>query len=415
MGPGGFIVEFDVEKAFNTVGLRVEDVFAHVQKVVTKEFGTEFFTSLVNVFGTTDAPPSFAVLANSIWWLLALAPQELLRKLESHLFFVDNFWAFLPRAVLGTDPAAKALDVLNAVRTFLQELGVPYHDDRVSQSFEALGWAFGSSPQPWVGFKEDKHSLALAILAWLKRQQKLELKNLQRAKGFMRWLAAPFPALRSLITELQKAETMAGMSGKSQPMSPEIYSSLETLEEFLAAVPPNHKTFIHKGLISSARPDFVLRCDASGVEGLGWGCLNFGSFQLYRGIWTTREYDDSLREKTSSSTFLETLAFYKSLERALRSVAGKLILLETDSADLVAILAKGWSADPKTNQIVTKIVLLLAVRSCALRARQIRREWNMASDDLSKGKLEVLPSHLLAEVGSEQAKRFLGSLACSRE
>jgi hypothetical protein len=126
VGPEAEVLEFDVKTAFNTMAVRLQDLHAFVQKVVTEQHGTEYFTSLVNVFGTTDAPPGFASLAVTLWWILQSSEVALLKLMKCITFYVDNFWGFLSRDTLKSSadetlPSAKA--VFQALLEELDRLG----------------------------------------------------------------------------------------------------------------------------------------------------------------------------------------------------------------------------------------------------------------------------------------------------
>jgi hypothetical protein len=253
--------------------------------------------------------------------------------------------------------------------------------------------------------------LALALLDWIPRQNQLSLTQIQQVKGFFRWVTAGFPALRAYLEPIQVMENIATASRRHQRLSPEVLSSVDLIRTFLEKIPPGHKQLLHPGLLPSARPQATIRTDASGKEGKGWGCLDFFYKKLYHGLFTPQEFRESLRTETSSSTFLELLGVLKSLQRALPGLANKLILLEIDADNAVLILGKGWSRDPATNNVVTRIVSLLAMHNCVLRSRQIPRGYTMAADDLSKGERgPKLLDHLIEEVGPTLAKEFYASL-----
>jgi hypothetical protein len=192
VGPGGYVLGFDVKKAFNTLLTKEKDLHAYIQYVTTKAFGKQYFVSLINTFGSTDSPPAWQLFANVVWWLFQTAPEAALRLLKIMLFYVDNFWGFLPLDVLGPCPEEKALEINSAVHDLLDRLNLPFHEDFCGQFFEGLGSAIGTVPAPFISFKPGKRTLSLAFMDWLPRQQSLSLKDLQRAKGFFTWIAATF-------------------------------------------------------------------------------------------------------------------------------------------------------------------------------------------------------------------------------
>jgi hypothetical protein len=116
------------------------------------------------------------------------------------LFYVDNFWGFLPLSALGPNPGDKALKIFLALQNFLNELKVPFHEHFFGQTFEAIGWNFGTTPAPWIGFKPVKRRLALAVLEWLPQQAQLDLKPLQQVKGLLVCNGSPQPCLASDLT-----------------------------------------------------------------------------------------------------------------------------------------------------------------------------------------------------------------------
>jgi hypothetical protein len=230
---------------------------------VTKAFGKQYLVSLINTFGSTDSPPAWQLFANVVWWLFQTAPEAALRLLEIMLFYVDNFWGFLPLDVLGPCPEEKALEINSAVHDLLDRLNLPFHEDFCGQFFEGLGSAFGTVPAPFISFKPGKRTLALAFMDWLPRQQSLSLKDLQRAKGFFTWIAATLPVLRPFIAQVQALENAASRSRRPMMPTAEFKRALNIMKRIMLLFPEGHRFVLHRGYLPTAAPDLVLRTDAS--------------------------------------------------------------------------------------------------------------------------------------------------------
>jgi hypothetical protein len=407
-GPGAVIIPFDVESAYNTLFLNKDDLHEYVQMIATDDHGVELFVSLVNTFGTCDAPEVWQAFAALLKWSLETAvPLLALHRLIIH--YVDNYWCFLPARFIPPEQSAQQIG--EAIFQHLDSLGVPFHENSIGTEVEAIGWRFGSLPRPWFGFKPGKRALALVLLEHLDEQKRLSLEVLQRAKGLLLWVSQLFVMLRPLVAVIQDVENKAARSGWPQANTPEVQQALRQASRVLASFSPDCKLFVHPGLLPEAPPDVVLRSDASGIEEHGLGVINVTEHKFFCRRWTEREFVRAKETKGGavSSTFLEAVALLQGV-KAFAS-ADSLIEAETDSDNLRLAMERGWARHKPTNAVIADIIVHVSALNSVLRVRQILRHENQACDHLSHlllaaGDVERLQKFLADEFGADAATLF---------
>jgi hypothetical protein len=405
-GPGATIIPFDVRKAYNTLFIRLQDLHEYVQQIESSH-GLEYFVSLVNTFGTKDAPEEWQAFASLLKWSLetsaALSP---LHRLVLH--YVDNYWCFLPVRFIPQSQSANAIG--QAIFDHIRSLGVPYHDHSIATEVVAIGWRFGSVPAPWFAFKPGKRALGIVLLEYLSSLERLSLKVIQSAKGFLLWLSQLFKMLRPHITPLQDLENAVVRSG--WPQKPQSFrNAVVQARHLLASFPPDHLFIIHPGMLPEAPPDVVLCVDASGIESHGLGIVDVTGRRYLSRQWTTQEVADARLTLTGavSSTHFEAVALLCGILKF--AVPNSLIEVQTDSDNLRLLAEKGWARAKPTNDTLLRAVNHLSGMNSLLRVRQVPRECNRSADCLSH--LPSQPSELLAlfrlfaeEFGSEAASLF---------
>jgi hypothetical protein len=410
-GPGAFIIAFDVKSAYNTLFTRKEDLNAYVQRIFTEEFGEEFFTSLVNTFGTTDSPPAWQAFANVLKWVLETARVlEPLHRMIAH--YVDNYWSFL--ALRHIPPGMSALQIGAALFTLLDSISVEYHETSVATEFEAIGWLFGSSPSPWVAFKPGKRELALVLLESFQTQPDLTVGDLEQAAGFFSWLAQVFKMLKPHLGEIHRLKAVAQGNKLTLRVAPSpafrlsVGEALRVLKQF----PAGSKLALHPGMLPAASPSLVIRTDASGIRHHGLGAVNVTRRVLLCRQWSPDQLAaaESPSTKELSSTCLEAFALLVALQKFIES--NSLILCEVDSDDLASAFRKGSSSSAEINLVLSDIVELVSANNSVLRVRQILRDENQTSDCLShliksQTDIDELTLILIDEFGSDAANQFI--------
>jgi hypothetical protein len=407
-GPGATIIPFDVQKAYNTLFLRVEDLHEYVQQLFTATHGLETFVSLVNTFGTKDAPEEWQAFAAILKWSLETAePLSALHRLI--IRYVDNYWCFLPLRFIPTGQSPHSIG--HAIFDHIRSLGVPFHDHSISTEVEAIGWRFGSLPAPWFAFKPGKRALAVVLLEHLRSLDRLSLKCIQSAKGFLLWLSQLFKMLRPHLTSLQDLENQAVRTGWPQKPGQGFRNAVTHALHLFGSFPPDHKFFVHPGMLPEAIPDVLLRTDASGLESHGLGAINVTDRQYLCRSWTEGELVNARLTKTGavSSTYLEAVALLSGVLKFAKP--DSLIEVETDSDNLRLLVESGWARSKPANDALLRIFEHLGALNSILRARQIPRECNKSSDFLShlpSGPQELLELNRLfiEEFGPTAASEF---------
>jgi hypothetical protein len=411
-GPGAIIVAFDVRAAYNTLFVKRSDLNAYVQHIFTSEFGSEFFVSLTNTFGTTDAPTEWQCFANLLKWTIesepSLAP---FRRLVAH--YVDNFWSFL--APRNLPPGVKPIQLGANLFAHLDSLGVPYHETSVSTEFDAIGWRFGSLPQPWVAFKAGKREQALVLLESFATATSLTTSELEHAAGFLSWLAQVFTMLKPHLTEVHRLKAIAEAATITHRVAPTAAFLLSASQatQILHAFPADAKLTLHPGMLSSATPDLATRSDASGIPAHGYGAVNITKRTLLAKQWSQDQLERARADSALgelSSTCLEAFALLGALQAFIEP--NQLIEAEVDSDALASALARGSSSSREINIVISDIIVLVSKHNCALRVRQIPRDYNQVADCLSHlinshADLVRLDSLLTQEFGDQAAKDFI--------
>ena len=281
LGPGTVVISGDVKGAFRTLNIPLKSIFSHMTSVVTRKYGREYFVMITHTFGNLDAEAGWQLLANVIAWIATtdVSSGQHAYLLKYLIYYVDNFWFFLPPHIIQSDPNAVE-HAKTAFDNFFQDLlGAPMHEQTWTTEFDAIGWAFSTQP-PGQKLKPGRHALAIMLLDYLLANQSstIDADLLDGTKSLFAWIGAGVPVLKVYIKALFDVNPDEGQ------FTPEIWSSITFLRNLLAngiiqndgffPIQPWHK-FGHP-------PDHHWRTDASCIDGAG--VIHYTKRTLYGSI-----------------------------------------------------------------------------------------------------------------------------------
>lgn len=413
-GPGVYQVSGDIPACFrrNFTALRLRCL--QVYRIVTTEFGTEFFVDLANPFGWTVSEWGHQTTLAMMLWVLRQ------RGLGDTLAFVDNF--FLIRHH-GHGPTLQRTQVVFD-RAF-SDMGVPLHERSSGATLEkGLGWMwdFGgcidASPgRPTMICAEDKYGFFCRILAAAREVVESEkpfmsLKEVEKIVGFMNFIKDGFPMGRGHMGGLRHVLASGSEAAHRQHVSASRYMC--KLDGAAAeAVRFWHVRFsgwdrrcpAMMGFSPLSPAEYFGRVDAAPLWGCGGICYNVKTTELqgFYHKWTAAEAAEALEGVQVVSTgVVEAYGARFWAQHFLPQCKGSRVHLEMDNEAAVCALRKAYSPKLRMLEAVRGVWEAVADGFICLRVVHILGAiFNKVADALSRGWIAEAKCLARAEFGVE--------------
>ena len=389
--PEALVLTFDIRAAYNTLTIAPEDLWAFVIHIKTLEHGDEYFTDLVQPFGTLDAEQSWQLFAAIFMWLLRFSREHALFRIAFH--YVDNIHIIIPRDMLKPNRAMAQAQASSLLKHFLSDLNIPYHEWEEGTTFPSLGFVWNSSP-PSIALKEGKHALGLALLLHLQNPATiLDADLLDKTLGLFSWASTYMTTLSPYVNEIRflanslKRSHMHNHRNASANRTHAFIEGAALLHTALERLNPDNPIPLLLSSSPLATPAQTWRCDAGTTNGAGG--VNFSSNLYFTHPWGPTELAAGMRTLTMSSTFMEALGALLCVLCWLPT--DSLIVIEVDSKCLADAWTRGSSNNVSTDLVLRQLRLIALEHRTTIVFRHIHRRFNRLADALSELDLEVNP------------------------
>ena len=397
-GPRSRVSVRDIPKCFRTLKVAAHLLFLFVYRVVTVEFGVEYFTDLCFPFGWGPSEWSWVACGAIIDWCLYVLG---VRMQYRH---VDNYFQFL-----GAVPDVDALAKSKHADVCFARLGVPLHEqeDAVA-SFTGSGWEWSTdcADGEWsmvMICPLDKYQAYSSWVSEWVRLPTLSEKQLEKAGGVLMYVATGLPAVRAYVSPLLHAKSAlkqcrlrTGVVRKAAK-APVVQEALLACELFLSGW--DRRCPIVAGFGPCFRAAFrgwVDGCtdmtEVDSVPCIG-GCLydeSSGVMDAFIHVLTPAEVELSTRSVSLSVPYIETLGAVIWFELYGRRCRAARVLLAVDSDTAQQVLSAMFSVDPLLLGLARRYRELLARDFIVARVRSVVGDlFNRVADDLSHDRVQV--------------------------
>jgi hypothetical protein len=340
-GPGILAWTADIPNCFRLNHLNAALLSLFVYKVITSEYGTEWFVDLATPFGWAPAEWGWQCMLALILWAFHKA------GLPEMIAYVDNFFYLMHPAAGGTH--AKA--VFKRIDSVFTRLGIPLHERMNGKWFKGLGWMWDTSPDPGppcMVCADDKHAHMLRKLPEWAAAKALPYHELEVESiiGFLQWISAGFPAglphlayLRVCLSQHQ------GGAGSSRPvrLTKQAREAMAFWSRFFPEWDKRCPVFLDFGPMVGA--EVLWRFDASTDWGMGAFMWEIGSSKGYYILheWTEEERKHAFVLDRVSTGVMEGMAAVRCASAFSKICKGKRVLMEGDNESLSRGLRKCYS------------------------------------------------------------------------
>ena len=433
LGRGATVSILDIPKCFRTNKTNPSLYHLFVYRVVTSEFGEEFWTDMANPFGWIASEWGWACCLAIIEWIMHKA------GVRRQCVFVDNFFNFhLPppgfrdphrppniAAPPARSPVDRApLEEAARVDDIIDSLGLGSHEQLYAvTTFPGMGWIWHwEHPGEWSMAMECPHdkyaSYMAAFRAWAVATH-IAVTELEQAVGIMNWLRAGFPIGAASMSAISNLATKGVALCKSHDLS-RAHKMMKVSEEA-------HDVFsfwtdrlarwdrvcpIVMGFGPCSLPDVRGWVDACswnpgmppGERG-GCGGVLFdpiaGTLLGFVHEWTDDERSDAERVERESVPFYEALGIAWWMRLYAARCRAKRLLLASDSATATQAFKRGFSGEGGMNRVVRAVRMTLAEDFITWRLRAIVGDrFNRVADLLSHGLVDEACSLATEEFGA---------------
>lgn len=404
LGRGTRVTVRDVPAAFKMNSHPARAQYLHVARIVTREFGTEYFVERAHEFGNIPSEYGWQAVIGMIEFSLAkLLPDAELK------WFVDNGFEIHPP---HTDaPAAAA-----RMDAQLEWLGVPIHEQvSATTKFYALDWDMDLAPGPdcpWdmvLVCPLRKFNFYSAMFRQIASSTSLSLPAIERLVGAMQFLAVGFIAGTPSLAPLYSLRTRAQALHRKKRL-PKVAVKLALDAESRAAIVFWAKFFptwhcmcpLLQSFGPNAGPQISGRVDASGKGCGGILLLSRDDVSVpvmgFSRAWTAAELKLAVTVSTDgdgnplavfSSGVGEMLAIVAWLRLFAETCRGLRVLLETDSEAAYLALTRTYSPVPAMQGACSDACRTICSAFIVLRVAHLLGRLNTVSDALSRQKLTL--------------------------
>ena len=341
-GPGILAWTADIPSCFRLNHLNAALLSLFVYKIVTEEYGTEWFVDLATPFGWGAAEWGWqCVLALILWAFREVGLPEMFA-------YVDNFFYLTHPAACGRRTKA----IFEQIASVFTRLGVPLHELMIGTWFKALGWMWDTSPTdgpPCMMCAEDKFKhLSRELPEWAAASS-LPYSEVESIIGFLSWISAGFPAGIPHLAYLRACLAQhPGGAGSRHPvkLSKQAREALAFWLRFFPKWDRRCPVFLDFGPMVG--PEVLWRFDASTDWGMGAFMWEVGSHVAHYILheWTADERRHAFVVDRVSTGVMEGMAAVRCAIAFSGRCRGKRVLMEGDNEALSRGLRKCYSKTP---------------------------------------------------------------------
>jgi hypothetical protein len=395
-GRGAQVRAWDIPACFKRQRVHARLLHLFVYKVVTAEFGEEYFVDLTTPFGWTPAEWQWQCILAVLMWHFFQA-----ERIQTLIAYVDNFFLIRPRR--------HAIDIeASAVEATFEKLGLPIHERQFGPKFKGLGWEFDTEAMVMI-LPERKHVRFAAMLKRWQSEQSMSVDEIRKAVGYMHNLSAGFIIGKPLVAFMRHMQTQGDRRVQTERKPPtDVRIPLDTRAAMALQIWAQVFTWwdrtcpIVAGFTPQTTYQVLIRPDAS----TRWGCgamLWESRATSVAGMmheWssaereqaqskgprrhTTVQAQEADRLQRESTSVFEALGVLRALQHFASRCAGKRVQIELDNSPVVLALESMYTERPVLMDVIRSIADLCCKHHITIRTRFILGSiFNLVADALS--------------------------------
>ena len=382
-GAGALVNAWDVPACFKRILLHPEIAHMFVYRVLSVQYGEEYFADRTNPFGYTPSEWEWQCVLAVLMWKFRRS------GFGDFLDYVDNFFDIMP-------PGTEMVERGKRIEAIFAEAGCPLHEPQHGTVFTGLGWEFDTERMVMVCPEKKVQRFRDLLSRWADGTA-LTLTELKQAAGLMLCLSAGFPIGRASVAYVTVVHnrTRGDVQCAAQDGNPKTFI-VPLSKESTAAL-----QFWSNGMCGWDRTcpkvaDFspqagaeVLGASDAATDakagGGGWLLpVHTTSAVGYMRAWTQSERDRAKVDVRESTTVLEAEALYELLHRGKELIRGKRVEIHLDNAAVVWAVQGLYSARPVVMGVIERIAKLCCRWHVVLRVRHVvGKLFNTIADCLS--------------------------------
>lgn len=377
-GPGVLAWTADIPSCFRLNHLNAILLSLFVYKIVTGEYGTEWFVDLATPFGWCPAEWGWQCMLALILWAFHKA------GLGEMFAYVDNFFFLLHPAAGGPEVAV----IFSSIEATFRRLNIPLHEKMSGDTFKGLGWMWDTSPTdgaPFMVCAEDKFSHLCRKLPLWAAAKTLPFPEMESIIGFLSWVSAGFPIGKPHLAYLRvcllhhkdgdgRALTKSGVPERRQMVSLDrrAREALLFWRKFFPGWNKRCRVFLDFGPM--AGPEVLWRVDASTEWGMGafmWVMGESEGFYILH-AWTEDERKVAFVKERESSGVFEGMAAARCVKAFSKSCSGLRVLMEMDNDSLALGIRRCYSKTDSMMDLIRYVCETTAKADVHLRAAHVK-------------------------------------------
>jgi hypothetical protein len=381
LGVGCFLSKVDVKSAFRTIAVNKRCRF-----LLGMRWRGKFYADLSLPFGMKSSP--------GIWERFATLAEWVVRGngVEAILHYVDDY-------LIGGRSAAECQAALDTVVKVFQYLGIPINPSKFAAEglpltrIRFLGIIIDTVAMVAQLDDDRLRDIRAKLESWTQRQN-CSVPELRSLIGTLSFAAKVVPAGRTFIRRLLITLTAAlsRASTTTVNLTREFRCDIAWWQKFIAtwngvAILPDPFWSSPPAAIAPDAPVDHLFTDACLT---GFGAV-FGPHWLAE-KWTASILQTAQRNSAVSMPYLELYAVAAAVATWGKSLRGRKLLVHSDSATAVAVMAGATSPDHSLMDLVRSILFVAATHEFAIRLAHISGVDNACADALSRGQIEKFRS-----------------------
>jgi hypothetical protein len=402
-GPSSRVSIRDVRKAFRLNKTHPALLHLFVYKMITAEFGTEFFVDMANCFGWRPSEWGWQCCLGLIEWLVFKF------GVDSQFAWVDNFFQFHSEKCHAAATASSL-----RVKEFMSSLGLVLHEDQDAvTAFSGLGWEWDSASGHLLGPMTmscplDKFRHFRSLFAMWSEHESICVHDLERMVGILVWLSAGFPGFSAytgpIINALSKGKLLCRRLHKppklvTVPLVPLLAEAVFFTDRVLSTW--DRICPVVQGFGPSAHAQvrgWVDSCTGrrhvppgewkGGTGGIFFEPASNTLLGFYH-EWSTAEKVSLLRASAQSSPACELLGFAYWMDVFAHRCVRLRLLLAVDADASMQALEKAFSARDDLLQCLRFVRLAAAKHFTCMRVRSVvGAKFMVVADLLSRGQVQ---------------------------